>query len=158
MTTVYQRNTAYSFFLGALLMFPTIAIIVFIISTGEFYIFGAIALITVYLFMSFHFGIKFDEKKYLIITYLGYKHLYITRSVINISEITSYSKNYRKIKSSYDIVNLSYNTSSRLCKLELTLNEHQRITLVTGTEKGISEIVKILDVHLNKNNETKLEI
>ena len=138
-------------------MFPTVAIIVLMISNFEFYVFGAIALIIVYLLMSFHFGIKFDEKNYLFITYLGYKYLYIKKNVINISAIISYNKSYRKIKSSYDIVNKSYNTSSRMCKLELIFYDSQRITLVTGTEKGISEIVKILDIHLNKKIEGKRE-
>ena len=195
MKKVYQRNTAYSFFLGTLLVFPTIALFYLIVTSGEFYVIGAIALVVVYLFMSFHFGIKFDEKNNQFVTYLGYNnlhipksllyvigviavvvvylfisfhfrikfdekthhfvtyfgytHLHITQSFINISEIISYSKIYRKTKSTYDVFFITYDTSSKTCKLELTLNGDRKVELVTGTEKGIREIVEILDFHLH---------
>lgn len=149
MKKVYQRNTAYSFFLGTLLVFPTIALFYLIVTSGEFYVIGAIALVVVYLFMSFHFGIKFDEKNNQFVTYLGYNHLHITKSLINISEIRSYSKIYRKTKSTYDVFFITYDTSSKTCKLELTLNGDRKVELVPGTEKGIREIVEILDCHLH---------
>lgn len=155
MTTVYQRSSAYTFFVGALLMFPTISVIYLIVTTGEFYVFGATALFIVYLFMSFHFGIKFDEKNNQFISYIGYKYLYKTKSIIKISEILSFNKTYIKIKSLYDFVYISYNTSSRTCSIELILNDNRRITLVSGTERGVSKVVEILNNHLNKNQENK---
>lgn len=152
--TVYQRNTAYSFFIGSLLIIPTIGIIFIILCCDLSFVWGIIALVTVYLLMSFHFGVKYNNTDNVFISYLGYKFFYKTKMRISVSEITSYSKNYRKMKNSYNFLFISYSTSSRICRLDIVINENENVTLVTGTEKGISKIIDIIEHHLNKKEQT----
>lgn len=152
--TIYQRNTAYSFFIGAILILPTIAILYNIISYDLNFVWGIIAVLTVYLFLNFHFGIKYNKTDNLFTSYLGYKFIYKTIMKIKVSEITSYNKNYKKMKNSYKFLIISYKTSSRVCRLNVVINGKENITLVTGTEKGISKIIDIIDHHLSKNEQT----